>query len=96
MVVSIDAVGEGKDLREGADSIVCLDTAIFVVDSYPIVRVGDVRDNGVEHQSRIIRLQERICFADDKGVETPRVKHVVVLLRVLIEGRILSQPSAFR
>ena len=63
--------------------------------SYPNIRVGDLRDNGVEHQSRIVLLQERMCFADDKGVEAPRVKDVVVLLRVLIEGCILSQPSAF-
>jgi len=86
----LSAVVEKFSLRERADSIVCLDAAVFVIDCNAFIAVGDVGDDGVEHQSRVILFQERIRFADDKGVEAPRVEDIVVLLRVLVEGCILS------
>ena len=68
-----------------------MDATVFVVDSNTVIAIGNVGDDSVEHQARIILLQECICFADDKGVEAPRVEYIVVLLRVLVECGVLSR-----
>lgn len=58
-------------LRKGADRIVRIDTAsILIVHGNAGIGIADVRDDCIEQQPRIVRLQKSGCCSLDKGIKT--------------------------
>lgn len=82
-------------LRERADRIVRLDTtSILVIYGNAGIVIADVRDDCIEQQPRIVRLQESGCCSLDEGIETARIVDVIIRIGILIERSILSRFSA--
>lgn len=65
----------------------CTDTtSVTVVNSDSVIRIFDIRHNGIQHQALILRLQESGGFTFDDGAEATWVNHKVVRVAELIEG----------
>ena len=82
-------------LRKGADRIICVDTAsILIVYGNTGIAIADIRNNCIEQEPRILRLQESGCCSLDEGVETARIVDVIIGIGILIECGILPRFSA--
>ena len=83
-------LSEWTCLRKGADRIVRLDTAsVLIIHGNTGIAIGDVRNNCVEQQPRIVRLQKSGCCSLDEGIETARIEDVIIRIGILIECRVL-------
>ena len=82
-------------LRKGADRIVRLDTAsIMIVYGNAGIVIADVRDDCIEQQPWIVRLQKSCCCSLDEGIETARIVDVIIRIGILIECGVLLEFSA--
>ena len=81
-------------LRKGADRIVRIDTAsVLIIHGNADIAIADVRDNCIEQQPRIVRLQKSGCCSLDEGIETAGIEDVIIRIRILIECGVLPRFS---
>ena len=81
-------------LRKGANRIVRFDTAsVLIVHGNASIAIADVRDNCIEQQPRIVRLQKSGCCSLDESIETARIEDVVVRIGILIKCGVLPKFS---
>lgn len=87
-------LSEWACLREGADRIVRVDTAsVLIVHGNAGIAIADIRNNCIEQQPRIVRLQKSGCCPLDEGIETARIEDVIIRIGILIECGVLRTLS---
>ena len=63
--------------------------AVLVRDHHALVGVGGVGDDGVQEEARVFGLEVGRGFALDERVEASRIVDEIVLVRPLVESRVL-------